>query len=247
MGFLRAVQFLTIVPAAKPGGDTKQMGQALVYFPVVGLALGLVLLGLDRVLSLGLPFLVVNALLIVALIILTGALHLDGFVDTCDGMAAHRPAQQRLDIMSDSHVGAYGVIGACALLLLKYVALISVPDGLRLQALLLMPVAGRWAMAYAIFAFPYARTEGLGAAFKQQARWYRLAIGTAIALAIGVSVAHLAGAILLAAIWLLATAVSYFFKHRLGGLTGDTYGAINELSEVTLLLLLPLAAGLPGF
>ena len=118
--------------------------------------------GIDRGLSLILPSVVVNALLIVVLIILTGALHLDGFIDTCDGLAGDSP-QRRLEIMSDSQVGAFGIVGVCGLLLLKYVALLSLPDTLRLAGLLLMPALSRWTMAYAIFAFPcVSKTSGLG-------------------------------------------------------------------------------------
>jgi adenosylcobinamide-GDP ribazoletransferase len=203
--------------------------------------IGGVLFGLDRGLSLILPPMVVNALLIVALIALTGALHLDGFIDTCDGMAGDSP-QRRMEIMSDSRVGAFGIAGACCLLLVKYVALLSLPGNLRMATLLLMPTLSRWTMAYAVFAFPCPKTSGLGQTFKQQATWQRLTIATLVALAAAIVLMGWQGVMLMAGVWLIIFGVAFFLRSRLGGLTGDTYGAISEIAEVLVLILLPLAA-----
>ncbi len=94
MGFWIALRFLTILPSPFRGEPSPQkLGRSLGYFPVVGLVVGGILFGIDRGLSLLLPSVVVNALLIAALVILTGALHLDGFIDTCDGLAEIRPRE----------------------------------------------------------------------------------------------------------------------------------------------------------
>jgi adenosylcobinamide-GDP ribazoletransferase len=207
---------------------------------MVGLVVGGILFGIDCGLSLVLPSVVVNALLIAALVILTGASHLDGFIDTCDGLAGDSP-QRRLEIMSDSHVGAFGIVGVCCLLLLKYVALLSLPDTLRLAGLLLMPMLSRWTMTYAIFAFHcVSKTSGLGQTFKQQASWKRLTMATLIALVTATVLIKWQGMVLMAGVWIIILGVGYFLRSRLGGLTGDTYGAINELAEVSVLILLPL-------
>lgn len=240
--FLAAVQFLTVIPLHRDVTQ-KELGRSLVYFPLVGLGIGAVLFGLDRFFILFLPAAVGSALLIVVLVLLTGANHLDGFIDTCDGMAAGRSPQERLDIMCDSRVGGFGVVGACCLLLVKYVSLLFLPGAYRMAGLLLMPVLGRWAMVYAIFAYPSARKTGMGQTFKEQTDRWKMIIATLIAIAISVALMKLWGLALMAAIWLSVLVLASFLKARLGGLTGDTYGALNEVVEVFVLVLVPLVGG----
>jgi len=236
MGFWAALQFLTIFPTPLRHEVTaKTSGQSLTYFPLVGLILGAILLSLHYGLTLILPPPVVNALLIIALVILTGAHHLDGFIDTCDGVIAGKSKKERLAIMSDSKVGAFGIVSAILLLLLKYASLSSAPI---LPSLLLMPTLSRWAMVGIIFTFPYAKSSGMGLAFKQGASWQRLTISTAIALIAAVVLLKWWGLVLVAALGLIAFGIASYFRSRLSGLTGDNYGAINELAEVLVLLLL---------
>jgi adenosylcobinamide-GDP ribazoletransferase len=241
-GFLAAVQFLTVIPLHRDVTQ-KELGRSLVYFPLVGLGIGAVLFGLDRLFILFLPAAVGSALLLVVLVLLTGANHLDGFIDTCDGMVAGRSPQERLDIMCDSRVGGFGVVGACCLLLVKYVSLLFLPGAYRMAGLLLMPVLGRWAMVYAIFAYPSARKTGMGQTFKEQTDRWKMIIATLIAIAISVALMKLWGLALMAAIWLSVLVLASFLKGRLGGLTGDTYGALNEVVEVFVLILVPLVGG----
>jgi adenosylcobinamide-GDP ribazoletransferase len=241
-GFLAAVQFLTVIPLHRDVTQ-KELGRSLVYFPLVGLGIGAVLFGLDRLFILFLPAAVGSALLLVVLVLLTGANHLDGFIDTCDGMVAGRSPQERLDIMCDSRVGGFGVVGACCLLLVKYVSLLFLPGAYRMAGLLLMPVLGRWAMVYAIFAYPSARKTGMGQTFKEQTDRWKMIIATLIAIAISVALMKLWGFALMAAIWLSVLVLASFLKGRLGGLTGDTYGALNEVVEVFVLILVPLVGG----
>ena len=105
------------------------------------------------------------------------------------------------------------------------------------------PVLGRWAMVYAIFAYPSARKEGMGRTFKEAANWRGLVIATLIAIAISVALMKLLGLALMAAIWLIIIIMATYIRRRLGGLTGDTYGAINEVIEVFALILVPLIGG----
>ncbi len=242
MGLWAALQFLTVIPLRRETTQ-KEIGRSLVYFPLVGLGIGAALFGLDYLFALFLPPALGSALLIVALVLLTGANHLDGFIDTCDGMAAGRSPQQRLAIMRDSRAGSFGVAGACCLLMVKYVSLLFLPDAYRMAGLLLMPVLGRWAMVYAVFAYRYARKEGLGQSFKEQANWRWMAIATLIAIAISVALMKLSGLALMAGVWLATIIIAGFLRRKLGGLTGDTYGPINEVIEVFALILVPLVAG----
>ena len=239
LGFWVAVQFLTIVPTPLRGKLREEgIGSSLACFPLVGLGIGAILVGLDYGLSFMLPFAVVNALLIVALVIVTGAHHLDGFVDTCDGVFAGKSAAERLAVMRDSRTGAFGVIGAVLLLLVKYAALSSTLGVLRMLTLLVMPILSRWAVVGAVFLFPYARTSGLGLAFKQRARWYWLVIATAIALVVTLGLLKLLGLLVVVSLALIIIGVGAYLRSRLEGLTGDNYGAINEIAEVAILVLI---------
>lgn len=242
MKFFAALKFLTILPLFRKRVDSlEEIGGSIVYYPVVGLIIGLALAGLGWFFRALLPFAVANALVIVALVIITGNLHMDGFMDTCDGIAGHKPAEARWQVMHDSRSGAFGVVGAVLLLLLKYVTFNSIAAPLMILAL--MTVLGRWAMVYAIFAYPYARPEGLGKAIKQSANWKRFVVATVISLVLAHFLAHfagfgyLAGPAIMLGVWVIIVGAAAFFKKMFAGLTGDTYGAINEIAEVSVLLL----------
>jgi adenosylcobinamide-GDP ribazoletransferase len=238
MRFWTAWQFLTIIPFPHHREyGIEDLGRSISFFPVVGLFLGLVLFGLDLLLGLFLPSILINILLIVALIILTGVLHLDGFIDTCDGLALRSSTLDRLRVMSDSRVGGFGVVGGCCLIIAKFAALVALPQELRASSLILMPILGRWGMVYAICAFPPAKKEGIGWAVKQRANWKGLAIATPFALIIALALLSWWGAALWATLCLILLAFSKYLCSRFGGLTGDNYGAINEFAEVIVLIL----------
>ena len=243
MSFLAALRFLTIVPwfgrrEVSPG----ELGRSIVYFPLVGIIIGLILVGLNWLLSLLLPPALVDVLLVVSLVVIGGALHLDGLVDTCDGIAGHKTVEERWRVMNDSRAGGFGVIGACCLLLVKFVSLSCVPESWMLPTLVLMTMVGRWAMVYAIFAYPYAKPSGLGKAFKQGASWQRFVAATLITLVVAVVLAQLTGFIIMFAIWVIVVVIAAYLKGKFGGLTGDTYGAINEVAEVCVLIIVCLLA-----
>ena len=243
MRFLAALTFLTIIPLPRRCEvSPEEVGRSAGYFPVIGAIIGLILVGLNWLLGLLLPSAVVNVLLIVALVAISGAHHLDGFIDTCDGIAGYKTAEERWQVMSDSRVGGFGIIGACCLLLVKYVSLNNMPETLLMPTLLLMPVLSRWGMVYALFAYPYAKPSGLGKMFKQGINWRVLTIATLITLAITVIVARLAGLVIMLGTWVIIIVMAAYLKRKFSGLTGDTYGAINEVTEVCVLILVSLLA-----
>jgi adenosylcobinamide-GDP ribazoletransferase len=238
---LAALQFLTVIPV-KRRFSAKQLGRSTAYFPVVGIVIGLILAALNYLLSLVLPSSVVNALLVVSLVVLSGGLHLDGLADTYDGLAKRGTPDERRRVMHDSRVGGFGVIGIALVLLVKYISLNSLPPSLMTFSLIIAPVISRWTMVYAIFAYPYGRASGLGKAFKQATGWQELVIATIVALALAAGLLKLAGLAILFVLWLLTMAVASYLKRRFVGLTGDTYGAINEVAESTVFVLLSLLA-----
>jgi adenosylcobinamide-GDP ribazoletransferase len=191
--------------------------------------------GLDYIL----PPSVVKVLLIIALVILTGAMHLDGLSDTCDGIAGHKTVEERWQVMHDSRVGAFGVVGVVLILLVQYVALNQVPPDKMAAMLLFMPSVSRWAMVYAIFAYPYARPTGLGKAYKEATGWPHFIVATLLILGIAGGLYPLFfvdGFLLLGGVALITTAFAFYLKYKFAGLTGDTYGAVNEVAEVVTLL-----------
>jgi len=245
--FWIAWQFLTIIPSPYHREyKAEDLGKSISFFPVVGLFLGLVLFGLDLLLGLFLPSILINVLLVIALIILTGALHLDGFIDTCDGLTLRSSASDRLKVMSDSRVGGFGVVGGCCLVLAKFAALVTLPEGLRASALILMPLLSRWGMVQAISAFSPAKKEGMGWAIKQKANWKGMVVATLFSLIIMVVLLKWWGAALLAALCLILLAVPKYLCPKFGGLTGDNYGAINEFAEVIVLILMFIIGELGG-
>jgi adenosylcobinamide-GDP ribazoletransferase len=241
--FLAALQFLTIIPLSKwREFRPEELGRSVGYFPLVGIIIGFILAGLYWLLSLLLPSAVVNALLIICLVVISGALHLDGFVDTCDGIAGHKTPEERWQVMHDSRAGSFGLVGVFLVLLVKYISLNNIPEPLVMATLVLMPVISRWAMVYAIFVYPYARPSGLGKVFKQGASWPRLVMATLIALLVAIILARLAGLAIMFGIWIMVIAMAAYLRRKFSGLTGDTYGAINEMAEVCVLIFVLLLA-----
>jgi adenosylcobinamide-GDP ribazoletransferase len=232
---LAALQFLTLTPPIVRRPFTPvEMGWSVGCFPLVGALLGGLLAGLNWGLTRVFPAGVSATLLLAFWVVITGALHLDGFLDACDGLFGGRTSESRLRIMHDERVGAFGVAGGVLLLLLKATALTAAAP--RLVPLLLAPTLARWGMALAVVAFPYARPRGLGRAMKDHAGWGQAALATVVALA----VAWFAGGwmgLLAAALAVLTTgALAGFALSRLPGLTGDVYGAVCEAVEVVVLL-----------
>lgn len=235
MGCLAAVQFLTITPplVRRPFTDA-ELGRAVGYFPLIGALLGCLLVGFNSLLVFILPPSVSAALVLAAWVLFTGALHLDGFLDSLDGLFGGRTTEERLRILRDEHVGAFAVIGGILLLLVKFQGLAAISH--RSAALWLAPVLGRWGMAVAVVAFPYARAEGLGRTMKDHAGWTQALLASAIAASAAWITAGALGLIILLLSGALMFLVVRFALTRLPGLTGDIYGALCELLEVFVLL-----------
>lgn len=233
---LTALGFLTALPVPRQQVSAATLARSLIAFPFVGLIVGALLFALDLALARVLPREVRAVLLLVATIALTRALHLDGLIDCCDGLFGGFTPERRLAIMRDSRVGAFGVLGAIAFLLLRYASLVALAGDWRLIGLLLPPILGRWAMALAIVGFPYVRASGMGAVFKEAARPWHAGLATVAAAgsSLGIWLPWGGGTLIVAA--LVALAAARFMAGRLGGLTGDCYGAINELVEAALLI-----------
>jgi len=211
----------------------------MAWFPVVGLMLGAILTLTDWGLRALFPQIVETALLLSLWVALTGALHLDGFLDCCDALLTARTPEERLEILHDTRMGAFAVVGAVCLLLLKFAILLELPVFSRMRTLLVVPTLSRAAMVYAAWAYPYARPgPGLGQLFRQELGWRQVVAATIVAVGASGAIWGLSGLATALFAWLLTVVVAWLVQRRIPGLTGDVYGAINELTEVGALLFL---------
>lgn len=262
-GLRSAIGFLTILPLA-PRDASSSMASARGWFPLVGLLLGVILVGMDILFALlsddmslpsrgwsafltspvpTVPVFLWAALLVATLAVLTRALHLDGFMDSCDALLGGFDRERRLAILRDPHVGAFAVIGVVCLLLIKVAAIVGLPPvsvSVKLPILLLFPCLSRWAMLLTMELYPYVRSNGLGMAFfkggKRRIGW-QLIFGFAFTLIVSVALAGELGIVLLAASCAVAWGLGAWATRLLGGVTGDIYGAVNEVTEVVVLML----------
>jgi len=210
----------------------------MAFFPLAGAVQGLILVAADYALSHFFPASISAALIVLILALTNGALHLDGFADTVDGLAGGKNPEDRLRIMRDSAIGAVGVVFLALILLLKYLAIKELPDGTRHAAIFLFPVAGRWAMVPMACWSGYARKEnGLGRAFTGNL-YSTLFIATAITAAFAFFLLGAYSLIILAGLAAIVYLFTIFFKNRLGGITGDVFGFQSECAEVIFLLMI---------
>ena len=228
--FLVALQFLTIFPYPKTlSPQAGDLGRSMGHFPLVGALLGLLLYLLDRLLFRYLPPDLINILLLATLTILTGGLHLDGFADTMDGLGGSRKREERLAIMKDNRLGTFGALGLIFLLLSDLVALHHLAN-LRGVYLALAPLLSRFSMVLLALTQTYARREeGLGRSFVEEVSLQELALAGGIALIACLVLLRGKGIVLLCLIGGATLLVGSYFRRRLGGITGDTLGATNEL------------------
>jgi adenosylcobinamide-GDP ribazoletransferase len=239
-----AVSFLSVLPI--PGrmwlfeseNATAPLLVGSTYFPLVGLLLGLLLWLLVLVFTPLVPQLALAGLLVVALVLLTGGLHLDGLMDTCDGLFGGTTRERKLEIMRDSRVGSFGILGGACVLLLKFAFFASLRERSLPLALLVTLPSARWAMVLALRIFPSARSTGLGAAFHQAVTTERLVLASIVALTIVLIAGQWIGLIVWAMTSATTLVLGFWITRNLGGLTGDSYGAIEEVVEVMALLVL---------
>lgn len=236
MGFWLALQFLTRLPLPGPPRSSPwSLRSTLPWFPAVGLVLGAIVAAVDGLLQRVLPPFALSACVVVLLVGLTGALHLDGLMDTADGTLAAVPRERRLEIMRDPRAGSFGVVACVCILALKVAALTAIPAAQRLPALLLVPAAGRWGIVLAARAFPSAKSTGLGAPLHQAASPAVVVVAAVVALA-GAIPAPFVGAASLLLASAAALLAGGWVAAQLGGLTGDAYGAVCEVVEAVVLL-----------
>jgi len=238
--FIIALQFLTIIPFYKNLKVAEEnLGKSMLYFPLVGLLIGGCLVCSNEILSFILPRVVVDGLLIVLLVLITGSIHLDGLADTIDGIGSGRDKTEKLRIMKDGKVGAMGAVGVFLVLMLKYGALTSVPHAIKYQSLVLMPMMGRWSQVVVAYFSDYAGLEkGLGSPFTTYVSFFIFIATTIMAFLVAFCLLLFKGVFIAGLIGLLCFITSQLFNRSLGGVTGDILGASSEIVEVAVLIMI---------
>ena len=228
-GFALAVNMLSIFPFFKVHDFFKGInGFAVMFYPLVGLILGSVLALLQYLLSGIFPDLHVSIMILVLWVLFSGALHLDGFSDTVDGLFV--PKKRSFEVMKDPNVGAMGMVFSVVFLLLKASALLHVTHWTQLALILML---ARYNAVLAIYFYPYLSKNGMGFLAKKEFTFKHLIFSTFSV--IGVVLFTLNGWILLFVSIFAFLMMKIFFIRRYGGFSGDIYGFVIEMTELILL------------
>ena len=243
--FITALQFLTVFTVKKDHEvDENDLARSMVYFPFVGFVIGIVLVYADKVLLRLFPDSISNIFLILLSVLITRALHVDGLADSVDGIMGGRDPESRLAIMRDSRIGTAGVVSIFFVLLIKYVCLNNLFDEHKTAALLTAPAFSRWAQMLMMFEANYGREDGMGKAFVGHVRLGGLITASVITVGLSGFVIYQydTRTIVLAVgipclVALFTVLWRWFVIRKVNGVTGDSVGAVSEMSEALTLLL----------
>lgn len=234
--FWIALQFLTVCPVKLKAMPTKQQNaQSLLFYPVIGLLLGIILFAIASILH-AVPIVLLSSLILVVWIWLTGGLHLDGLADTADAWVGGFGDKERtLKIMKDPSCGPIGVLSLIMICLIKWSAIYVLLEKQVLLPLIVIPVLGRLTPLFLFITTPYVRENGLGSSITE----YLSKPFAILILALGLIVGSLFSWLGLIAVCVTIFTVLYLrykFKQRIGGMTGDTVGASVEIVEAMSIL-----------
>jgi len=256
-----AVQFLTRLPTPDfPGYQAQWLSSSARYFPVVGVLVGIINVSIWWLAHLVLPQAVSVGLMMAVSLLVTGAFHEDGFADSCDGFGGGYSRERVLDIMKDSRIGAYGAIGICMMLGLKWATLVAMPMASFAPMVVSAHMVSRWCATAVICNLPYVRVAddakakpfaqglelgdwllsgALGVAALSAAIALRAVVAPGVAFGWNAvsSVTGLGWPIRAVCTSLLTAAVitwlaTAYIRQRIGGYTGDCLGAVQQLTEL---------------
>lgn len=237
--FWIALQFLTRIPTPHLAAPTPaELGRSLLFYPLVGAIIGLLLLSLAGLLW-ATSTLIGAAIILTVWVMLSGGLHLDGLADSADAwIGGHGDRERTLAIMKDPYCGPLAVTVVVLVMLLKFVALDNLLDSNDWLGLLWIPVAGRGAALALLLWTPYARPDGIGAVPAQNLpRVPAYTVVAAIAV-LGMLIAGWRGVFMVIGVAVVWYFLRRMMLQRMGGTTGDTAGAMIEITETVALLIL---------
>jgi adenosylcobinamide-GDP ribazoletransferase len=237
--FLAAVQFLTRVPVPGLAYQQDSLARAVKFFPIVGLLLGAGSVGLYFALTPHLPQVVVSLIIVAYLTGITGCLHEDGLADSADGFGGGWERERVLEIMRDSRIGSYGAAALTLSLLARVLLISSLPRVQATAFLLAGPVLSRWTSLPLSFFLPPARESeeaGQGARIARLTSRGSLVVGSVLAFVIVFALLRLHALFPIAAAISVTVLTGLYYRRRIGGVTGDCFGATNQLSEIAVYL-----------
>ncbi|MFN3966956.1 MAG: adenosylcobinamide-GDP ribazoletransferase [Endomicrobiia bacterium] len=225
---ISAIGFLTIIPV----GNKEINKKTVAFFPVCGLFLGVLIYFFNFFLQKIFPQNITNAFILLIYTILTGGLHLDGLADTFDAISGARGDKKRFfEILDDSNIGTAGTIALIFSVVLKFLLLTE-------NALLIFPLLSRWGMVFSMFISKPAKDDGLGSLFIKNTTFGSFMFSTIFTILATFLFLKWNGVIFILILATFVSLMSFYFTKKIGGVTGDILGAINELSEVLCLVLI---------
>lgn len=234
-----AIGFLTIFPLPAFCRQAEDdLPRSVPFFPLLGFLIGGVVAGCAHFSSAHLPPAVATVAYVILLAIIHGGLHVDGLADTGDGFFSHRKTERILEIMRDTRIGTYGCLTVLSVFALKIAGLASIPLSLWSSALFLAPLAGRCSMVLMLVILPSARPDGMGVLFKRGRSFWEVLWALSVLLLAAWLLLHWQGLVAVGAVLALNVAFMALCQQKIKGFTGDTVGALSELSEMAILVTL---------
>ncbi|MGL6063589.1 MAG: adenosylcobinamide-GDP ribazoletransferase [Fusobacteriaceae bacterium] len=246
-GLVQLFKFMTRLPIYDKGEfNSEELGKSMKFFPIVGIIIGIIMYSIQSLLSLYInSSILISILVVITYVVLTGGLHLDGLSDTFDGIFSYRSKQKMLEIMKDSRIGANGAIAITLyfitnIILLSELETIEVPMG---AFILIYPVIGRMCSVVNCATAQYAKSSGMAKSFVDSTNINDLLISLVITVGYAYFILNyfdltLNYLLLIPIIGILGYYFARLMTKKIGGITGDTLGAVVELSQIITLLLI---------
>ena len=232
--FVLLLQFMTRIPVPfRVEFNEERFGKSTAMMPLVGLLIGIGLWSvLQGLIYLKLNSMVIATLLVITEIIITGGLHLDGLADTFDGIFSYRSRDRILEIMKDSRLGTNGALALITFIILKTGFLLDINS----RFLIIMPMLARMNVSWIACLFPYARQKGMANPFITYSGWLQTIIATIFTTAVSIFLMGITGLLFVVIAILFALIFNLYLKQKIGGVTGDTFGATIELTSLCVLI-----------
>jgi adenosylcobinamide-GDP ribazoletransferase len=232
-----AVQFLTRIPVGNVPYDPDALSRALLWFPLVGAFVGAAAGGVHWLAAKGLSPMLSALATLIFLVLLTGAFHEDGLADTADGLGGGWSRERSLEIMRDSRIGSYGTVALVLSLLARWLLLSSLQPAAFFRTVIVAHVLCRWtSLPLSYFLKPARGQDGQSARVAQRVSMFTLLAGSLLAIAISAAVQRWQMRLPLFVTVSVTCISGFYFRKRLGGITGDCFGAANQVVEIAVYL-----------
>jgi adenosylcobinamide-GDP ribazoletransferase len=230
-GFLIGLQFLTQLPIRSERFTPRHIADSYYFYPVIGFLIGAGAVVVRRILMAVFPVSFSMAIVLAFLVWISGGLHEDGLADVADAMGGGWTRDDRLRIMKDSRIGAFGASMLILIVLAKYAALTSMNTARLDASIVTAQMLGRWVFLPMGYFNRYAH-EGLGSEFMKGLTAKAVAVASLLAAAGTIAICRIQGLLALAASFVIMVLASIYFRRRIGGVTGDCFGATLQFVEI---------------